>query len=103
MMWDHAPSELVDAVVVVRPSVCSSALAGVERQSSRARLSLALPPSTARHTGLICNHYVNCVFKLQRELTVRMTGDEISPYKDFFQKQNGRFLAGECALYTRGL
>ena len=29
-----------------------------------------------------------------------MTGDEISPYKDFFQKQNGRFLAGECALYA---
>ena len=29
-----------------------------------------------------------------------MTGDEISPYKDFLQKQNGRFLAGECALYV---
>ena len=28
-----------------------------------------------------------------------MTGDEISPYKDFLQKQNGRFPAGECALY----
>ena len=39
-------------------------------------------------------------FKLQRELTVRMTGDEISPSKDFLQKQNGSFLAGECALYV---
>ena len=42
-------------------------------------------------------------FKLQRELTVRvtaMTGDEISPYKDFLQKQNGRFLAGE-SLYSK--
>jgi hypothetical protein len=28
-----------------------------------------------------------------------MTGDEISPYKDFSQKQNGRFLARECPLY----
>jgi hypothetical protein len=32
-------------------------------------------------------------------LTVRMTGDEISPSKDFLQKQNGRFLARECPLY----
>jgi hypothetical protein len=29
-----------------------------------------------------------------------MTGDEISPYKDFSQKQNGRFLARECPLYS---
>ena len=43
-------------------------------------------------------YYVNCVFKLQRELTAKMAGDEISPSKDFLQKQNGRFLAGECAL-----
>ena len=29
-----------------------------------------------------------------------MTGDEISPSKDFLQKQNGRFLARECPLYS---
>eukprot|EP01043_Picozoa_sp_COSAG02_P003622 COSAG02_NODE_90_length_37755_cov_29.833364_7_plen_59_part_00 len=29
-----------------------------------------------------------------------MTGDEISPSKDFLQKQNGSFLAGECPLYV---
>eukprot|EP01043_Picozoa_sp_COSAG02_P045378 COSAG02_NODE_4140_length_5724_cov_12.520889_4_plen_88_part_00 len=69
-----------------------------------ATTAAATAGSTVHGVAYLINIYFfynSCVFKLQRELTVRMTGDEISPSKDFLQKQNGRFLARECPLYSK--